>query len=54
MRALLFEMDIDVLLAKNGFVGSWITNKPAVRELVLGEDGLFESWGVSASHHSGS
>ena len=46
MRALLFEMDIDVLLAKNGFVGIWITNKPAVRELVLGEDGLFESWGV--------
>lgn len=27
-------------------MGVWITNKPAVRELVLGEDGLFAHWGV--------
>ncbi|KAF1347983.1 MT-A70-domain-containing protein [Delphinella strobiligena] len=47
MRQLLFEMDIDVLLADHGLVAIWITNNPAVRELVLGEDGLFDSWGVT-------
>lgn len=46
IRQLLFDMEIDVLLAQNGLIGVWITNKPAVRELVLGEDGLFDSWGV--------
>lgn len=47
IRQLLFEMDIDVLLANHGLVAIWITNNPAVRELVLGEDGLFDSWGVT-------
>ncbi|KAI5239385.1 MT-A70-domain-containing protein [Aureobasidium subglaciale] len=46
VRQLIFEMDIDVLLANQGVVAIWITNKPAVRELVLGEDGLFDSWNV--------
>ncbi|GAB7355953.1 hypothetical protein MBLNU459_g6585t1 [Dothideomycetes sp. NU459] len=46
IRQLIFEMDIDVLLARDGLVAIWITNKPAVRELVLGEDGLFDCWGV--------
>lgn len=46
VRQLIFEMDIDVLLANDAVVAIWITNKPAVRELVLGEDGFFESWDV--------
>ncbi|KER00574.1 hypothetical protein AUEXF2481DRAFT_34797 [Aureobasidium subglaciale EXF-2481] len=46
VRQLIFEMDIDVLLANQGVIAIWITNKPAVRELVLGEDGLFDSWDV--------
>lgn len=46
VRQLIFEMDIDVLLANEGVIAIWITNKPAVRDLVLGEDGLFESWDV--------
>jgi N6-adenosine-specific RNA methylase IME4 len=46
IRQLIFEMDIDVLLANDGVIAIWITNKPAVRDLVLGEDGLFDSWDV--------
>ncbi|KAH0375390.1 MT-A70-domain-containing protein, partial [Aureobasidium melanogenum] len=46
VRQLIFEMDIDVLLANEGVIAIWITNKPAVRDLVLGEDGLFDSWDV--------
>jgi len=46
IRQLIFEMDIDVLLANQGVIAIWITNKPAVRDLVLGEDGLFDSWDV--------
>ncbi|KAI4794795.1 MT-A70-domain-containing protein, partial [Aureobasidium sp. EXF-8846] len=38
IRQLIFEMDIDVLLANDGVIAIWITNKPAVRDLVLGED----------------
>ncbi|KAK4574789.1 hypothetical protein LTR86_001631 [Recurvomyces mirabilis] len=43
---LLFGMDLDMLMADDCLVGIWITNKPAVREMVLGEGGLFASWGV--------
>ena len=43
---LIIGMDLDVLMAENCVVAVWITNKPAVRELVLGEGGLFECWGV--------
>ena len=46
IRQLIFEMDIDVLLATQGVIAIWITNKPAVRDLVLAEDGLFDSWDV--------
>ncbi|KAM0717432.1 hypothetical protein Q7P37_007284 [Cladosporium fusiforme] len=43
---LLAGMDLDMVMADSGLVAIWITNKPAVRELVLGQDGLFDSWGV--------
>ncbi|KAK0831812.1 hypothetical protein LTR03_015453 [Friedmanniomyces endolithicus] len=43
---LLLGMDLDMLMADECLVGVWITNKQAVRELVLDEGGLFDSWGV--------
>jgi len=43
---LLVGMDLDMLMADNCALAMWITNKPAVRDLVLGEGGLFECWGV--------
>lgn len=43
---LLIGMDLDVLMADNCVVAMWITNKPAVRDLVLGEGGFFDCWGV--------
>lgn len=46
VRDLLLGMDLDMLMADDCLVGIWITNKPAIRELVLGEDGIFDCWGV--------
>ena len=46
IRQLIFETDLNVMLAPGGFMAIWITNKSAVRDLVLGEDGLFDSWGI--------
>jgi N6-adenosine-specific RNA methylase IME4 len=43
---LIMGMDLDVLMANSCLVAIWITNKPAVRDLVLGENGLFDCWGV--------
>lgn len=34
------------LLEPNGYIGVWVTNKPAFRTLLLGEDGLFDHWDV--------
>jgi len=46
MKQLIVGMDLDTLIAPSGLVGMWITNKPAVRSLVLGSGGLFESLNV--------
>lgn len=46
IHQLLIGMDLDMLMADSALVAIWITNKPAIRELVMGQDGLFESWGV--------
>ena len=43
---LLMRMDLDILMADSCLIAIWITNKPAVRDLVLGENGLFDCWGV--------
>lgn len=43
---LIMGMDLDVLMANSCLVAIWITNKLAIRELVLGEQGLFDCWGV--------
>ncbi|KAK4543557.1 hypothetical protein LTR36_005452 [Oleoguttula mirabilis] len=47
VRAVLLGMDVDMLMAEDCLVGVWITNRPAVRDLVLGaHGGLFACWGV--------
>lgn len=46
LRELLLDTKLEILMAEDGCVGVWITNKPAVRELVLGEEGVFACWGV--------
>lgn len=43
---LIANTDLDMLMADDCLVGIWITNKPAVRDLVLGEDGIFDIWGL--------
>ncbi|KAK6434031.1 Methyltransferase-like protein 4 [Oleoguttula sp. CCFEE 5521] len=44
--ALVMGMDLDMLMETDCVVGIWITNKAQVRELILGEDGIFACWGV--------
>jgi N6-adenosine-specific RNA methylase IME4 len=46
LKKMLLKMDIDNYLEHNALVGVWITNKPALREHVLGAGGLFETWNV--------
>ncbi|TKA58140.1 hypothetical protein B0A49_12131 [Cryomyces minteri] len=46
LRHLLLSTHIEQTLAPAGLVGVWITNRAAVRELVLGPAGLFEHWGL--------
>lgn len=46
IEQLLHGMDIDLLLAQDGLLCIWITNKPSIRDLVLGENGLFDALGV--------
>lgn len=46
LKKMLLKMDLDSYLEHNALVGVWITNKPALREHVLGPGGLFETWNV--------
>ncbi|KAK5165545.1 uncharacterized protein LTR77_009074 [Saxophila tyrrhenica] len=46
LREMLLDTKIELLMAEECLIGVWITNKPAVRELVLHDDGLFACWGV--------
>jgi N6-adenosine-specific RNA methylase IME4 len=46
LKKMLMKMDIETYLEHNALVGVWITNKPALREHVLGPGGLFETWNV--------
>ncbi|KAK3117009.1 hypothetical protein LTR53_002030 [Teratosphaeriaceae sp. CCFEE 6253] len=43
---MLLGMDLDMLMADDCLVGVWITNKAAIRDFVLAENGLFDLWGV--------
>jgi len=46
IRSLLSSLPLANHIAEEALVGVWVTNKPAFREMVLGENGLFEKWGV--------
>lgn len=47
LKRMLLDMDLDTYIPPSGYVGIWITNSPNIRDLVLGEDGLFESWNLT-------
>ncbi|KAF2766299.1 MT-A70-domain-containing protein [Teratosphaeria nubilosa] len=47
LKALLLGTRLDTLMADGCLVGMWITNKPAVRDVVLGSSGIFSQWGLS-------
>jgi N6-adenosine-specific RNA methylase IME4 len=46
IRSLLSSLPFTNNLTDDALVGVWVTNKPAFREMVLGERGLFEEWGI--------
>ena len=46
VRRLILDTELNVLMADDCLVGIWITNKPAIRDLVLGEDGIFACFDV--------
>ena len=45
-RDLLSSIPIHDRLESGGLVAIWITNKPAFKEILLGEGGYFDEWGV--------
>lgn len=47
LKRMILNMDLDTYIAPSGYVGIWITNAPTIRNLVLGEGGLFEAWNVT-------
>ena len=47
IKKMILRMDLDTYMKRNGLIGIWITNKPAIRSLVLGHGGLFERLNVS-------
>ncbi len=46
IKGLLSSLPLGDHLTEDAFIGIWVTNKPAFRDMVLGEGGLFEGWGV--------
>ena len=46
VAALLSSIPLTSHLAEDALVGIWVTNKPAIHDLVLGTNGLFDSWGL--------
>jgi N6-adenosine-specific RNA methylase IME4 len=46
VRSLLSSIPTCDYLQGEGLVAVWVTNKPAFREMLVGEGGLFEEWGV--------
>ena len=47
VQAMMENMDLPSYLQPNGYVGIWVTNKTAHRELVLGEGGIFQHLNVT-------
>jgi len=46
IQNLLSSIPIKDHLAEEGLVTVWVTNKPAFRDMLLEEGGLFEEWGI--------
>lgn len=46
LEELVLDMQLENLMQEDALVGIWISNKQAVRDLVLGEGGFFECWGL--------
>lgn len=44
IAALLSSIPLTSHLAEDALVGIWVTNKPAIHDLILGTNGLFDSW----------
>jgi N6-adenosine-specific RNA methylase IME4 len=44
--ALLSSIPISEHLAEDALVGIWVTNKPAIHDIVLDRNGLFDAWGL--------
>ncbi|KAG9241791.1 MT-A70-domain-containing protein [Calycina marina] len=43
---LLLSLPLPTHLANNAIVAVWVTNKPAFRDMLLEEGGVFDAWGV--------
>jgi N6-adenosine-specific RNA methylase IME4 len=46
IKSLLSSLPLQNHLEEEGYIAIWVTNKDIFREMVLGEGGLFEFWGV--------
>jgi N6-adenosine-specific RNA methylase IME4 len=46
IAALLSSIPLTEHLAEDALVGVWVTNKPALHDLILGTNGFFEQWGL--------
>lgn len=46
IRALLNGLNVEERLADDGLIAVWVTNKTVLKEMVVGDGGLFEQWGV--------
>ena len=46
IRDLILDTHLEMLMERDCLVAVWITNRPSVRELVLGENGIFDCWDV--------
>jgi N6-adenosine-specific RNA methylase IME4 len=44
LKELLLSMRLDAVMTEECMVGIWTTNRPAIRDFVVGKDGLFEHW----------
>ncbi|RFU23728.1 hypothetical protein B7463_g12612, partial [Scytalidium lignicola] len=47
INALLSSIPVKDHIEKDGIVAVWVTNKPAFREMLLAEGGLFDQWGIA-------
>ena len=46
IRDLILNTHLDILMSDECLVAVWITNKPSIRDLVVGENGIFECWSI--------